>query len=131
MNKPDNMDIRKKFGENLRSLRKSRGYSQMRFAETIGLGTTQAAVSAWELGAREPEMSVVFDIANTLKVPVSSLIPIEMSGMDEDVSRKILDVLYQNPQLFSAFDKIKYFDEKQMAVVLSVIEAISKETKES
>ena len=91
---------------------------------------TQAAVSAWELGVREPEMSVIFDIADTLKVPVSSLIPIEMSGMEDDVAQKIIDVLYQNPQLFAAFDKIKYFDEKQMTVVLSVIEAISRETKE-
>ena len=129
MAKMGSMAIRKKFGENLRALRTSRGYSQKKFSELIDW--TQAAVSAWELGVREPEMSVIFDIADTLKVPVSSLIPIEMSGMDEDVSRKIIDVLYQNPQLFSAFDKIKYFDEKQMAVVLSVIEAISKETKES
>ena len=129
MGKMGSMAIRKRFGENLRALRTSRGYSQKKFSELIDW--TQAAVSAWELGVREPEMSVVFDIADTLKVPVSSLIPIEMSGIDDDIARKILDVLYQNPQLFAAFDKIKYFDEKQMAVVLSVIEAISRETKEA
>jgi hypothetical protein len=54
-----------------------------------------------------------------------------MSGMDDDVVQKITDVLYQNPPLLAAFDKIKYFDEKQMAVVMSVIDAISRETKES
>ena len=128
MGKMGSMAIRKRFGENLRALRTSRGYSQKKFSELIEW--TQAAVSAWELGVREPEMSVIFDIADTLKVPVSSLIPIEMSGMEDDVAQKIVDVLYQNPQLFTAFDKIKYFDEKQMTVVLSVIEAISRETKE-
>lgn len=131
MNKPDNVDIRKKFGENLRSLRKSRGYSQMKFAETIGIGTTQAAVSAWEVGIREPEFSVIFAIADTFHVPVSSLIPLEASGMEEDMVQKAADMLRVNPSLSTAFDKIKYFDEKQMGVVMSVIDAISKETDQA
>ena len=131
MNKPDNVLIRKKFGENLRSLRKSRGYSQLKFAETIGIGTTQAAVSAWETGIREPEFSVIFAIAETFRVPVSSLLPLEASGMEEDVLMKAADMLRENPGLCAALDKIKYFDEKQMAVVMSVIDAIAKETDQT
>lgn len=100
----------------------------MKFAETIGLGTTQAAVSAWEIGIREPEFSVVFAIADTFRVPVSSLIPLEASGMEEDLLQKAADMLQNNPSLSTALDKIKYFDEKQMGVVLSVIDAIAKET---
>lgn len=126
MNKPENAQIRKKFGENLRALRKLRGYSQMKFAEVIG--ATQAAVSAWELGVREPEFSIVFGIAQQFHVPVSSLIPLEESGMDEDVVQKAADMLHRNPRLCVTFDKTKYFDEKQMGVVMSVIEAISKES---
>lgn len=126
MNKPDNVDIRKKFGDNLRALRKSRGYSQMKFAETIG--ATQAAVSSWEIGIREPEFSVIFDIANRFKVPVSSLIPLEESGMDDDITRQAIDMLHQNPRLCVTFDKTKYFDEKQMSVVMSVIDAIARES---
>lgn len=126
MNKPENATIRKKFGENLRALRKSRGYSQMKFADAIG--ATQAAVSAWEVGIREPEFSVIFDIAAKFQVPVSSLIPLEESGMDEDVVQKAADMLHRNPRLCLTFDKTKYFDEKQMGVVMSVIDAIAKES---
>ena len=126
MNKPENATIRKKFGENLRALRKSRGYSQMKFAEVIG--ATQAAVSAWEVGIREPEFSVIFDIAAKFQIPVSSLIPLEESGMDEDVVQKAADMLHRNPRLCLTFDKTKYFDEKQMGVVMSVIDAIAKES---
>lgn len=125
MIKPDNTNIRRKFGENLRNLRKSRGYSQMKFAEMIG--TTQAAVSSWEIGIREPEFGMVFNIADIFNVPVSSLIPIEESGMEEDMNQKLIDMLHQNPQLCVTFDKTKYFDEKQINVVMSVIDAISKE----
>ena len=126
MNKPENATIRKKFGENLRALRKSRGYSQMKFAEVIG--ATQAAVRAWEVGIREPEFSVIFDIAAKFQIPVSSLIPLEESGMDEDVVQKAADMLHRNPRLCLTFDKTKYFDEKQMGVVMSVIDAIAKES---
>lgn len=126
MNKPENATIRKKFGENLRALRKSRGYSQMKFADAIG--ATQAAVSAWEVGIREPEFSVIFDIAAKFQIPVSSLIPLEESGMDEDVVQKAADMLHRNPRLCLTFDKTKYFDEKQMGVVMSVIDAIAKES---
>lgn len=126
MNKPENATIRKKFGENLRALRKSRGYSQMKFADAIG--ATQAAVSAWEVGIREPEFSVIFDIAAKFQIPVSSLIPLEESGMDEDVIQKAADMLHRNPRLCLTFDKTKYFDEKQMGVVMSVIDAIAKES---
>lgn len=124
--KPDNVSIRKKFGENLRALRKARGYSQMKFAEIVG--TTQAAISAWELGLREPEFTVVFDIAEKFGVPASTLIPLEESGRDEDITQRAIDLLHQNPRLCVTFDKTKYFNEQQMGVVMSVIDAISKES---
>lgn len=127
VNKPDNNYVRKKFGENLRALRVSRGYSQMKFAKLVDEDLTQAAISAWELGIREPEFSVIFQIANTFKVPVSSLIPLEASGIEEDIVRMAHDILRQNPCLIPVFDKLRHFDEKQMNVVISVIDAISKE----
>ena len=128
MDKLDNTRLRKKLGENIRALRKSRGYSQMKFAEAIGFGVTQAAVSAWEVGIREPELYVIFSIAEKFKVPVSTLIPLEESGTEEDVVQKAIDMLHSNPRLCVTFDKTKYFDEKQMGVVMSVIDAIAKES---
>jgi len=98
----------------------------MKFAEAIG--STQAAVSAWEIGVREPEFSVIFEIARIFHVPVSTLIPLEESGMDEDLTQKAIDMVHQNPRLCVTFDKTRYFDEKQMGVVMSVIDAIAKES---
>lgn len=98
----------------------------MKFAEIVG--TTQAAISAWELGLREPEFTVVFDIAEKFGVPASTLIPLEESGRDEDITQRAIDLLHQNPRLCVTFDKTKYFNEQQMGVVMSVIDAISKES---
>ena len=127
MDKLNNEEIRKRFGANIRALRKSRGYSQQKFANALGIGITQATVSSWEVGLREPEFSVVFEIANKFKVPVSSLIPIDQTGMDEDLNQQFIDMIHQNPRICATFDKTKYFDDKQMGVVMSVIDAIAKE----
>lgn len=118
--------LRKMFGENLRRLRVSRGYSQIGFAKV--LGTTQASVSAWELGIREPDIGVVFGIADQFKVPVTSLIPIEESGLNQDVDQRAMDMIHINPRWRVTFDKTKNFDDKQMNIVLSVIDAIAKES---
>ncbi len=121
----ENERVRKILGANLRNLRQSRGYSQLKFAEAVG--ATQAAISAWELGTREPELGTVFQIARSFKVPVSSLLPIETSDMDEDVTLKVIDAVRQNPNISAAIQKMKYFDERQLNVVMSVIDAISTE----
>ena len=125
MNAAENERIRKILGANLRNLRQSRGYSQFKFAEIVG--ATQAAISAWELGSREPELGTVFQIANMFKVPVSSLVPIEESSMDDDVTQKVIDAVRQNPGISAAIQKMKFFDEKQLNVVMSVVDAISTE----
>ena len=125
MNSDEKKRIRKILGENLRNLRQSRGYSQFKFAEIVG--ATQAAISAWELGSREPELGTVFQIANMFKVPVSSLVPIEESSMDDDVTQKVIDAVRQNPGISAAIQKMKFFDEKQLNVVMSVVDAISTE----
>lgn len=122
----ENERIRKIFGENLRTLRQSLGLSQFRFADKIGV--TQASVSAWELGVREPELGIVFSIAKQFDVPVTSLIPIEKSGIPDDVNIRTLDFLHQNPRWCVTFDKTRFFDENQMNVVMSVIDAIAKES---
>jgi len=121
----ENERVRKVLGANLRNLRQSRGYSQLKFAEAVG--ATQAAISAWELGSREPELGTVFQIARSFKVPVSSLLPIETSDMDDDVTLKVIDAVRQNPGISAAIQKMKFFDEKQMNVVMSVVDAISTE----
>lgn len=125
MIKTDHSDIRRKFGENLRMLRKSRGYSQQKFADTLGV--TQAAISSWESGIREPEFGVVFDISRQFRVPVSSLIPLEASGMQEDSYRFLSDLAYQSPKWIDALSKARYLSERESDIVISMIETLSKD----
>ena len=65
------------FAENLRQLRKSRGYSQDRFAKMIG--SNQVTLSSWEVGYRMPSLATIQEIADTFNVPLSSLISIQDS----------------------------------------------------
>ena len=120
-----NEAVRKLFGLNLRNLRQARGYNQLKFSEI--LGTSQSAVSAWEVGTREPELGVIFEIARTFHVPVTSLIPIEESGQEDDETRKVMEILHNNPRLCRAIERVSCFDDQQLGVVIGVIDAIAKE----
>lgn len=121
----ENERVRKIFGNNIRNLRKSMGYSQEKFARILGI--SQAAVSAWEIGAREPEFGTLLEVSRTFRVPVSSLLPIEETGNASDLDQRTLDMLHQNPRLCVTFDKTRHFDERQLNMVISVIDAIAKE----
>lgn len=113
------------FGENLKALRKSRGYSQDKFARAIN--SNQVNVSAWELGTRMPNLATIRHIADTFKVPLSSLISMEESGLEDDYVREIADMLQHNPQIRMLFDRAKYMSQSDIEAVLSVVDAITKE----
>lgn len=113
------------FGENLKALRKSRGYSQDRFAKEIG--SNQVNVSAWELGTRKPYLETIKHIAKTFHVPLSSLISIEDSGNEDDFVREIADVLQRDPKVRMLFDRTRYMSQSDLDTVLSVVNAITRE----
>lgn len=115
------------FGENLRALRTSRGYSQEKFARMIG--SNQVNVSAWEIGTRVPNLATIRHIAETFRVPLSSLINISDTGMEDDLINEIAEAMHQNPKIRLLFDKTRRMTQKDLDVVLSVVEAITeKET---
>ncbi len=66
------MDIRKKFGKRLRTLREERGWSQEEFADRAGLHRTY--VSAVERGVRNPTLSVLGRLAEALGVSIEVMI---------------------------------------------------------
>lgn len=113
------------FGENLKALRKSRGYSQDRFARTIG--SNQMTVSSWEIGSRTPSLSTIKHIADTFKVPVSSLISLEESGLEDDYVKQVADVLQRDQKIRLLFDRAKYLSPSDLDTVLSVVTAITRE----
>jgi len=113
------------FGENLRVLRKSRGYTQERFASVIG--STQAAVTAWERSERIPNLAMIKHIADTFKVPVSSLISMESSGIEDDAERELLDLIQTNKKVRLLLDKIRYLSEQELNVLLDVATVLTKD----
>lgn len=113
------------FGENLKNLRKSRGYSQDRFAREIG--SNQVNVSSWELGTRMPNLATIKHIADTFHVPLSSLISMEDTGKEEDFIAEVADALRNNPKIRMLFDRARFMSSSDLDAVLGVVEAITKE----
>lgn len=62
------MDVRKRFGTNVRRLRKQLGLSQEAFALEAGIDRTY--VSGVERGARNPSLTVAQKFADGLGVPL-------------------------------------------------------------
>lgn len=114
------------FGENLRELRKSRGYSQDKFARLIG--SNQITLSSWEVGTRTPSVETIRRIAKIFNVPLSSLIPLSDSGNgeDEDFVREVADALHRDPKVRMLFDKTRYMTPEDLDVVLGVVNAIAR-----
>ena len=68
--------------ENIRVFRKSMGLTQEQLAERLGV--TLAAVSKWERGSSEPDLSFIMDLAELFHVSVDALIGFSMRGTDAD-----------------------------------------------
>ena len=113
------------FAENIRALRKSRGYTQEKFAEVIG--TKQVNVSAWEVGTRMPYLETIKEIANTFKVPLSSLISIDETGMDEDFINMLSESMQREPKLKEIFGKLVYMSSSDLDALLGIIGAMTKD----
>ena len=116
------------FGENLRTLRKSRGYSQDKFARTIG--SNQVNVSAWELGTRMPNLATIRHIADTFKVPLSSLISLESTGIEDDSIRELADLIMSNQKFRTLVDCAKYLSDSDMDVLVGMAKALTKDKVE-
>ena len=112
------------FGENLRELRKSRGYSQDRFAREIG--SNQMTLSSWEVGTRMPALSTIQHIADTFHVPLSSLISLESTGKEEDGDRELLDLIKSNPMIRELVDRSRYLSDADIRMLLDVISALTR-----
>lgn len=112
------------FGENLRAIRMNTGISQTELAEALGV--TQAAVSAWELGKKEPNFETCETIADYFNVPLSSVI-VTRDPSTTDLAYLVADSLHNNPKLALLFDRARLLNDEDLDVVFSVVNAISKE----
>ena len=113
---------------NIFRLRKSLGYTQRQFAELLGV--TQVAVHGWEKGIRVPDLKTINKIAATFHVPVSSLLP-SGSDLSDDFVAQMAASLHENPKLALLFDRTKLMNADDLDVVLSVVQAITKEREQN
>ncbi len=77
--------------ENIRRYRRSMGLTQDQLAERLGI--TLGAVSKWERGGSEPDLSYIMDLAGIFHVSVDALIGFTMRGTDADTEADRLDEL--------------------------------------
>jgi transcriptional regulator with XRE-family HTH domain len=61
-------DIRVKFGDRVRRLRKSKGITQLELAELLGVG--RSYLSQIERGMRDPGLRLIKSIADGLTIPL-------------------------------------------------------------
>ena len=77
--------------ENIRSYRKSLGFTQEQLAERLGI--TLATVSKWERGGSEPDLARIMDLAELFHVSVDALIGFSMHGTDADTEADRIETL--------------------------------------
>ena len=111
------------FGENIRALRMSRGYSQEKFARVIG--SNQANITAWERNTRMPSFETVMHIAETMHVPISTLLPVGESGKEEDRDRELLDCIKSNNLILGIVNEARSLSNDDLDVVYKVVCALS------
>jgi transcriptional regulator with XRE-family HTH domain len=60
------------FGQNLLRIRTTKGLNQLKLAEMVGL--SQASISQFEKGSRQPTPAIVKKIAKELDIPLEELV---------------------------------------------------------
>ena len=96
------------FSENLKTIRKAKGYTQEELA--IKVNVVRQTVSKWEKGLSVPDADVLSHIAEVLEVSVSELLGAEIK--QEDSKNKVAEQLAKiSEQLAIKIDVVKRFGE--------------------
>ena len=112
------------FGTNLRNLRIQRGLTQQKLAKEMHM--SQASITAYETGYREPSFEIVRKFSEYFDVPPSVLMPFgEVS--DEEYVQRVAESLHANPKLRTLFDRSKNLSDSDLDAVLAVLGAIQRE----
>ena len=108
-------------GENIKSLRESRGLTQAQLGDAVGV--SDKAVSTWESGKREPRMGVVEKLAVFFNVPKSVLLFGDGDHFHQlpggfGTSSYLVDALMSNPPSREVVEPLLsyYGDEKTAAL---------------
>lgn len=78
------------FGENLKTLRKQKGFSQEELAARLNV--VRQTVSKWEKGLPVPDADTLIRLAEVLEVSVSELLGAKIKSDPPQVSDEVIEV---------------------------------------
>ena len=102
-------------------MRMSRGLSQAKLANKIGVG--QSTVAMWESNQRIPSWDAIDSLADIFNVPASAII----DGERPDEDRELWDLretLRRRPEMRTLFSVSKSASKKDVEKAIAIIEAL-------
>ena len=106
--------------ENLKTLRKNKGYSQEQLA--VRLNVVRQTVSKWEKGLSVPDAQMLMDIAEVFSVSVSELLG---NDIEQETKQDSLEVIAQElaklNELMAIEQKRKEETKKKIIEIVGVI----------
>lgn len=109
------------FGENLKAMRKAKGYTQQELA--MKLNVVRQTVSKWEKGLSVPDAEILVEIADVLDTDVSVLLGKEVS--DEESRDEVAIQLAKISEQLAIKNRKSKRIWKAVGIILLVIIAIN------
>lgn len=112
-------EINKNIGENLKKIRKARDLTIDDLSETAGV--SKSMISEIERGIRNPSITIVWNLANTLKVPLNYLLKGEST--DEPVIYRMKQSEQLSGEGFSYSSIIDFDSDKKFEIYFCTYDA--------
>lgn len=110
-----------KFGENLKSLRKSKNISQEVLADKVGV--SRQSVSKWETGEAYPEMNNIIALCTIFKCNINDLVNnnmIDLDSLDDDVKMSVVKFEKEKQEKMKGFSKAIYIIARIFKIISRV-----------
>ena len=110
-----------KFGDNLRSLRKSKEISQEQLAEKVNV--SRQSVSKWETGEAYPEMNNILELCKIFKCNINDLVNdkmIDLDSLDEEVKMSVVKFKKEKQEKVKLLSKILFMIGRIGAILTKV-----------
>ena len=108
------------FQENLKNLRKKKGYSQQELA--VRLNVVRQTISKWEKGLSVPDADTLIQMAEVFDVSVNELLGVNVEMKDEESINAITEQLVRiNEQLAVKNNRWRKFWKRVGLVLLAIL----------
>lgn len=114
----------RRYGELIRTMRLSRGWSQGQLADKIG--KTRTAVSNYESDTRRPDYETLEALADAFNVPMSAFFDkTDAEGEEtQDEMTQLREDLRRRPEMRTLFSLTRKATPKQVRMVVKMLEAM-------